>query len=620
MKNRLFPYTKFMRLHYLGLVVTGSTLVACLLVFITLYQNSTTTGHETVRNEGKLLIRFLKALPADNVSLTGLLERYRHVLPEDFAANSNVAYLVLRDPAGKVAAEITKPGIAIPDFVQPPDLASWNYERTVGGQKNTFRFLEFCTPLLNNGELSGSITVGLSKPGFSLFRNNNYPVIIILALIVLLGVFLYFVFKQQAGSVRELGRQLMDLPLDNLTKIELISGSATTGALVEGLNRFAVQCRGDIQKIEREQTAAIAADKVLGYRKARLEAILERIADGIMVLDHSSMVTFANSAVETLIGRDRETILGNKFHEWCDEPVAHFLARYQGHDSRLFRSECMDYNPNHAPGKTISLTAYPLTQQGIDLSPLGTLVVLRDITAQVLAKQSSGDFVAHVAHELKSPLNVISMYSEMLVEEDGKDKNFRVEAVNTIHDEIDRLNLLISHLLKISKLELGSISLERQRIKLPELLKDVFDTVSRNGKEKNIDFKLHTPDQLSPIFVDKELLRVALNNLLTNAIKYNRPNGSVAMTAFETDNSITIEVEDTGVGIPSEDQEKIFEKFYRVDNEVTQQRPGHGLGLTLAENIISLHHGKLLVKSTLGKGTIFGIVFTKEGGLVREGL
>jgi two-component system phosphate regulon sensor histidine kinase PhoR len=609
-----------MRLHYLGLVVTGSTLVACLLVFIFLYQNSTTTRHETVRNEGKLLINYLKTLPADNLSLPVLLERYRRILPEDFAVTGNVAYLVLRDPTGKVAAEITKPGIVIPDFEQPPDPGSWNYERTVGGEKNTFGFLEFCTPLLNNGELSGSITVGLSKPGFSLFRNNSYPAITILAPIVLLGVFLYFFFKQQTGSVQKLGRQLLELPLDNITKIELTPGSATTGALVEGLNRFADHCRGYIQKIEWEQTAAIASDKVLCYRKARLETILERLADGIMVLDHSSMVTFANSAVETLIGRDRETILGNKFHEWCDESVAQFLARYQGNDSRLFRSECMDYHPNHAPEKTISLTAYPLTQQGVDLSPLGTLVVLRDITAHVLAKQSSGDFVAHVAHELKSPLNVISMYSEMLVEEDGKDKSFRIEAVNTIHDEVDRLNLLISHLLKISKLELGNISLERQRVKLPELLKDVFDTISRNGKEKNLDFKLHTPDQLSPLFVDKELLRVALNNLLTNAIKYNRPNGSVTLTAFETDNTISIQVEDTGVGIPAEDQGKIFEKFYRVDNEVTQQRSGHGLGLTLAENIITLHHGKLLVKSTLGQGTLFSIVFTKEGGLVREGL
>jgi PAS domain S-box-containing protein len=608
-----------MRSHYLSLVVTGSTLVACLLVCIVLYQNSSTTRQETVRNQGKQLISFMKALPADNVPLTGQLERYRRVLPEEYTANSNVAYLVLRDPTGKLAAETTKPGITIPDFEQPADFASWNFERTIGGQHNA-RFLEFSSPLLDNGELSGSITVGLFNPQFSLFRNNNYLTITVLAPIVLLGVFLFFVFKQQAESVRELGRRLMELPFDAFTKIELNTGSATTGELIEGLNRIVDHCRGSLEKIEMEQTSAIATDKVLGYRKARLEAILERITDGIMALDHSSMVTFANSAVETLLGRDRETILGHKFHEWCDEPVAHFLARYQGSDSRLFRTECMDYHPIHAPGKTISITAYPLTQQGLDLSPLGTLIVVRDITSQVLAKQSSGDFVAHVAHELKSPLNVIGMYSEMLAEQDGNDKNFRIEAVNTIHDEVDRMSLLISHLLKISKLELGSISLERQRVKLPELLKDVFDAVSRNGKEKNIDFKLNTPDQLSPIFVDKELLRIALNNLITNAIKYNRPNGSVAMTSFETDSSITIQIEDTGVGIPLEDQEKIFEKFYRVDNEVTQQRPGHGLGLTLTENIITLHHGKLLVKSTLGKGTLFSIVFTKDDGLVREGI
>ena len=111
MKPRLFPYTMFMRSHYLALVVTGSTLVACLLVCIALYQNSSTTRQETVRNQGKQLISFMKALPADNVPLTGQLERYQRVLPEEFTANSNVAYLVLRDPTGKLAAETTKPGI-----------------------------------------------------------------------------------------------------------------------------------------------------------------------------------------------------------------------------------------------------------------------------------------------------------------------------------------------------------------------------------------------------------------------------------------------------------------------------------------------------------------------------
>jgi signal transduction histidine kinase len=167
---------------------------------------------------------------------------------------------------------------------------------------------------------------------------------------------------------------------------------------------------------------------------------------------------------------------------------------------------------------------------------------------------------------------------------------------------------------------MGSIALERQRVKVLDLLTDAFKTVSRGGKGEGLEFRLELPHELSPLSLDKDLFRVALNNLLTNAIKYNRPGGSVTLGAEESDSQIMIEVKDTGLGISEQDQARIFDKFFRADSDEVRQKPGHGLGLALAKNIIDVHHGKLRLVSTLGQGSTFTIIFDKGAGLVQEGL
>ena len=245
-------------------------------------------------------------------------------------------------------------------------------------------------------------------------------------------------------------------------------------------------------------------------------------------------------------------------------------------------------------------------------------MVFRDITAEKLAKNSSGEFVAHVSHELKTPLNVLAMYSEMLQGEEGNREQFRIEAANVIHDEVERLTLLINNILSITKIESGSISIERKRVKLRDLLQDAFDACARGGQDKHLDFQLDLPRELGPVALDKDLVRIAINNLLTNAIKYSNENGVVRMSVEETDMAVRISVSDEGIGIPPEEQEKIFEKFYRSHSEEVSSRNGHGLGLSLAREIVQLHHGTLTVNSTPGKGSEFIVEFNKEAGLLRQ--
>jgi signal transduction histidine kinase len=337
-------------------------------------------------------------------------------------------------------------------------------------------------------------------------------------------------------------------------------------------------------------------------------------------MDESALVTYANSKMEIFLGHPKAQIVGHKFHDWSqEETLSDFFARFQNAQSRLRRKRELTFLPTYLPGKTLALGAYPV-ETGDNKTFMGTLILCRDVTSEALAKQARGDFVAHVAHELKSPLNVLKMYSELLMGEEGNEEEIRREAANVISDEVERLSLLINNLLSISKIEMGSIGLQRQRVKVLDLLTDAFQTVARCGKGEELEFKLDLPHDLSPLSLDKDLFRVALNNLLTNAIKYNRPQGQVTLSAEETDTQIIIQVQDTGFGIAEQDQGHIFEKFYRSDNDEVRQKPGHGLGLSLAKNIIDVHHGKLQLESTLGVGSTFSITFDKGAGLVQEGL
>ncbi len=126
------------------------------------------------------------------------------------------------------------------------------------------------------------------------------------------------------------------------------------------------------------------------------------------------------------------------------------------------------------------------------------------------------------------------------------------------------------------------------------------------------------PNEISSLYVDKDLLRIAINNLLTNAIKYSDITGTVTLSAEQVDNSIHIRVRDTGIGIDANEQHQIFEKFYRSNDENVRERTGHGLGLSLAKDIINLHHGKLKLQSVIGEGSEFTIILENNSSMLER--
>jgi signal transduction histidine kinase len=202
------------------------------------------------------------------------------------------------------------------------------------------------------------------------------------------------------------------------------------------------------------------------------------------------------------------------------------------------------------------------------------------------------------------------MYSESLLTEGSDNEEYRIEAVNVIHDEVDRLSTLINNLLAINQYELGGVVAQRKHVRMHEFLEDAFTNVSK-GKEECCEFELDIPREMSMVYIDKDLFRIAINNLLTNAIKYSKTGGKISMSASETENSIEIVVSDEGYGIAESDVKQIFNKFFRSTDDNIRKQTGHGLGLSLARQIVQMHHGDLTCSSELGKGSQFVIRLEK---------
>jgi signal transduction histidine kinase len=352
-----------------------------------------------------------------------------------------------------------------------------------------------------------------------------------------------------------------------------------------------------------------------------MEAVLQTLPEGLLILDEHGKVTYASERVTTLLGARKDQILTKRPREWCQTPeVVDVLSRYETSSAPRYVSDAIHFHPAGKSDRTLAINGYPLYSSQNPATLGGSLIVISDVTQEAMAKQSRAEFVAHLGHELKTPLNTLALYSEVLLDDNGENPAERIEAINTIHDEVERMAGLINNLLNIARIEMGSLDLEKQRVRIGDLLEDISDNLGQLAARQDIDLQVDLPSNLSPIFVDKDLMRVAINNFVSNAIKYNQAGGTVSISAEETDEAMLIHIEDSGIGIGGDDQARIFEKFFRSENSEVRTRTGHGLGLPLARQIVELHDGQVSVESELGSGSKFTISLWKRFGLIKRAI
>ena len=240
----------------------------------------------------------------------------------------------------------------------------------------------------------------------------------------------------------------------------------------------------------------------------------------------------------------------------------------------------------------------------------GVVAVLHDISREKQIQQTKNDFVNHVCHELKTPLASISAYSEMLIDGEADDEQTRKEFYSVIQSQAERLNRLIEDILNISRIESGLIKVNKEPVSLTMMIEEQLHMIKSYAEEKNICLKDIGQSRIvfDQVYADKDMISQVIVNLLSNAVKYTPSGGSVKIETEvdETDNIARLSVTDTGVGIPEDEIEHVFDKFYRVGAN-KKQAEGTGLGLNLVKQIIEkVHDGRVFVMSKVGVGSTFG--------------
>ena len=249
----------------------------------------------------------------------------------------------------------------------------------------------------------------------------------------------------------------------------------------------------------------------------------------------------------------------------------------------------------------------------------GLAWVLSDVTQQRAATEARDQFLMTATHELRTPLTNLQAYAEALIAEEDLAVEAQKEFCNTINSEAIRLSRLVDQLLTVSQMEAGSMTINRHELDILPILEQVVEQTRGQAEQKQMRLTPQFAAKLPTVFGDRDKLQAALVNLVGNAIKYTPENGEVSVRCASDDGLVRIVVEDTGPGIAVDEQEKIFEKFYRAADVTDSEHRGNGLGLAFAREIARLHGGDIELESELGQGSTFTLRIP-IGGSSRSGV
>jgi signal transduction histidine kinase len=237
----------------------------------------------------------------------------------------------------------------------------------------------------------------------------------------------------------------------------------------------------------------------------------------------------------------------------------------------------------------------------------GIFLTYRNVSREMNLARQKSDFVANVSHELRTPLALIRLYAETLELGRLTAKEKYQEYFRIIREESERLTALINNILDFSRIDAGRKEYEFQETNLGELVHSTLDSYRFQIQQNGFGFEEHISPDIPSVKVDRESIARSLLNLINNALKYSKDDKYIAVKLYRTNGSVKLEVQDRGIGIPANEQEKIFEKFYRCGDPLVHNVKGSGLGLSLVRHIVRAHGGDVLVESAPDKGSKFTI-------------
>ena len=367
------------------------------------------------------------------------------------------------------------------------------------------------------------------------------------------------------------------------------------------------------------QRPAHATDNEMAHRlsieEGKSDAVLEAISNGVIAIDEHEKIELINLAAQQIVGWNKGDALGIDYTlilqliDSKNEPIPreHNPITQAKQTGKVFQSRNIMLATSSDKLLMISLSVTPVN------NGKNTIIVFRDITKEAKEEREQAEFISTASHEMRTPVAIIEGYLSLALNPTMSTIDERARGyITKAHDSANHLGQLLQDLLDITRIDDGRMKSDPRPTDINMILQDIWNGLQVSAKEKGLEFHLNTvPEKegltLSPIYfanVDPGHLREVLSNLLENAIKYTNE-GEISVTLSGNNDTITVAVADSGIGVPAEDVPHLFQKFYRVDNSDTREIGGTGLGLYLSRRLSEAMNGKLWVESEYHKGSTF---------------
>ena len=473
----------------------------------------------------------------------------------------------------------------------------------------------------------GSVLSGhsVSKRGFHQDTNEQMVMVAVPTVVmndVVGGIFLNAPLTGISSALRQV-RQMIVYAATLATMLAMIVGffmSKSISLPLQQMNRAALEVAGGNyhQQVEVSSTDEVGqlahtfnymsstlqqTVEALSHEKAKLENIMLSMNEGVIAIDRNGMVILANTQARLLLKLNETDLPGKEIDSLLPQAEMRELFMNVIDSNEINAAEYLVFG-----GKILSLQIAPLHRGDQNWGAVG---ILQDVTEVRHLEQMRRDFVANVSHELRTPMTSIQGFVEALLDGLAEDKESQNRYLNVILEETVRLNRLVTDLLDLSRLEKGQVSWPMESIQLQPLFADVVAKLHPQLIKQELAVDIENTDDLITVAGNRDRIQQVLINLLGNAVAFTPPGGKITLSAKDLGDMVEVRVSDTGVGIAPDEQDKIWDRFHKVDKARTRSLGGTGLGLSIVKQIIDAHGGDVDLESSPGKGSTFYFTLKK---------
>lgn len=448
--------------------------------------------------------------------------------------------------------------------------------------------------LFDSGSMKGFVRLAIPLSEITLISNNLKSLLLFalffafLVTIIVGSIAFFFVSK----PIAEISSVTQDIARGNYDRKVVISTNDEIGDLSQSINYMSEQINAKILEVNAS--------------KSRLEAVLLSMCEGTMVVDQNGTILLINRVLSDFFEVDVNPIGLKSLEVIRNIEVQETIDQVLRSKASVMSQEISILGPEE---KIFSLFAAPVLR-GKELD--GAVLVFHDITALKHLEMIRRDFVANVSHEIRTPLTSIKGYAETLLDGAIHDKDNALDFLKIISQDSNRLVQLVDDLLDLSKIESGKLHLRMASHSFERILDRVLSGLKDQLVDCNVTVSKDIPKNLPDVTLDDAGISQVLLNLLNNAIKYNNNPGTINISLENADEFIRVHIKDSGIGIPSDDLPRIFERFYRVDKARSRECGGTGLGLSIVKHIIQAHQGDVFVESQIDVGSTFSFTLPKK--------